>query len=573
MPAVSAPRWLRSLGTRISKYLGSFSPTGLVLALVFLCASMAPSLIPRNWYFQGLLSGLSMIAGYGMGTTVGAVTRWLGFTTPWSARVKMILWLILAGVTAIAVPVFTVLGANWQTELRLLFGMPGEGPSRIISQLFLGIAIAIGLLGIGRLLRRSGIWVSRKLSRWIPRRAAILASVLIVAFLTVSVLEGTLINGTLRTLNNLYEASDKGYPANREQPTSAQRSGSEQSLSSWDSLGLQGRRFVTDNPTLEEIREFAPKSPALADVPVQEPIRVYAGLDPKGSLKETAKQVVAELDRTNAWDREVLAVVTATGTGWIDPAFTATFELMHGGNTAIASMQYSYLPSWVGFITDRDTPPAAGRALFEAVYEAWLEKPEDSRPKLYVFGLSLGSYGMQGAFSGLQDMTERTDGALFVGTPSFTPNWQFFTNNRDAGSHEIVPVFDGGARVRFNAQPNSAMDLWAEGEDWKEPRIAYVQHASDAVVWWSPDLLLTAPDWLSEPAGVDRRVNMVWLPTVTFWQVTLDMFVAGEVPAGHGHAYQLEYTDALAAVTTPAGWSQRDSDLLKDNVSNMTSGN
>lgn len=564
------PPWIQKLLVRARTYGGSLSPTGLVFALFFLCASMAPSLIPRAWLFQGLLTGLSMVGGYAIGASIGATVRWLGFSAPWAPKVSKILWWVFAGAAAISIPLFTILGARWQTELRVLFGMQGEGPSRIISQLVVGVLLAIALLSAARLLRRATQWVSLKLSRWVPRRAAIVAAVVIVAVLGITLVNDTVVKGGMRTLNNLYATSDKGYPDGREQPSWSERSGSPDSLSDWDSLGFQGRNFVTDDPSLQELEDFAATAPALQDVDVKVPIRVYAGLSADDSLQNTAAQVVAELDRTNAWEREVLVVATATGTGWIDPSFTTTFELMHGGNTAIASMQYSYLPSWVSFVSDRNTPPAAGRALFEAVYEAWLEQPEETRPELYVYGLSLGSYGMQGAFSGLQDMTERTDGALFVGTPSFTPNWQFFTEHRDPGSPEIAPVFDGAHRVRFSAQPNSAAALMDYPGKWKAPRVAYLQHASDAVTWWSPDLIFSAPDWLDEPAGPDRRVNMIWLPSVTFWQVTFDMFVAGGTPPGHGHSYHLEYTESLAALTAPQNWSQTDSDLLMDNMSQRT---
>lgn len=531
---------------------------------------MAPSLIPRAWLFQGLLTGISMMGGYAIGASVGATVRWLGFTTPWSPKVSKVLWWVLLGAAALSIPLFTTLGAKWQTELRLLFGMEGDGPSRIIAQLIVGVLLAIALLTLARLFRKWTRWVSSKLSRWVPRRAAIVGAVVIVAVLAVTIVNDTVIKGGLRTLNSLYATSDKGYPDGRELPVLTEHSGSLDSLSSWDSLGYQGRNFVTDDPSVEEIKEFAATTPALQGAEAKVPIRVYAGLSEDDSLQKTATHVVAELDRTHAWDREVLVVATATGTGWIDPSFTATLELMHGGDTAIASMQYSYLPSWVSFVSDRNTPPAAGRALFEAVYEAWLEQPEENRPELYVYGLSLGSYGMQGAFSGLQDMTERTNGALFVGTPSFTPNWQFFTEHRDAGSPEIAPVFDGADRVRFSAQANGGAALMDYPGPWKEPRVAYLQHSSDAVTWWSPNLMFSAPDWLNEPAGVDRRVDMIWLPTVTFWQVTFDMFVAGGTPPGHGHSYHLEYTESLAALTTPNNWSQADSDLLMDNMNHRT---
>ena len=47
-------------------------------------------------------------------------------------------------------------------------------------------------------------------------------------------------------------------------------------------------------------------------------------------------------------------MATSIGTGWIDPDASRALELMHGGNTAIVSMQCSFLPSWISFVTDLD---------------------------------------------------------------------------------------------------------------------------------------------------------------------------------------------------------------------------
>ena len=77
-------------------------------------------------------------------------------------------------------------------------------------------------------------------------------------------------------------------------------------------------------------------------------------------------------------------------------------------------------------------------------------------------------------------------------------------------------------------------------------------HASDPIVWWSPRLLLSEPDWTSEPPGKDVLEGVVWLPLVTFWQVTADLTFAGGVPEGHGHAYKSEYVDAWNTVLRPA---------------------
>lgn len=542
------------------------STTGVVAATLAWCISLAPSLIPRNWLFQAILTGILVAIGYGFGAMLGGFTRWLGFTTPWGNRTSAVLWRIFVPLAVFSVVACAYFGAQFQSELRVLFGMPASAPWKFVWQAVIAIALAVGLVAVGRLLRRVGRWIARKLSRWFPYRAAVLSAVIIVAVAFAMLVDGTLVRGTLSVLNSTYATSDKDSPRDAEPPVSALRSGSPQSLESWESLGFQGRAFVSGGPDRSELASFSSTTDHFDASMSKDPIRVYAGLAADRDLHKTAQQVVAELDRTGAWDRKVLMVATATGTGWIDPALSSSLEFLHNGDTAIASMQYSYLPSWLSFLTDRTTPPLAGKALFEAVYEAWLQRPEAERPELYVSGLSLGSFGMQGAFSGLQDITERTDGALFVGTPSFTPHWMHYTESRDAGSREIAPIFDGGRQVRFSSQSGGAQDLWSISGEWRSPRVAYVQHASDAVIWWSPDLIWNAPDWINEERGVDRPRNMRWYPVVTFLQVTFDMFVAGGVPAGHGHMYVREYADALAAVTHQDQLSAHELEVLKDRV-------
>ncbi len=550
--------------THCAVWFARLSPAGVAFGVFTWCVSLAPSLVPRSWVFQGVLSGVSIILAYAFGASVGGFMRWLGFDTPWPGRVTRILWRVFLPIAAFSIVASAYFGADFQTRLRILFEMPGNSPYMFIGQAIIAFSLAIVVLSLSRLLRRIGNWVAAKLGRWFPRRAAILASALIVAVAVLMLVDGTLVRGSMNALNSMYATSDKEYAGNVEQPTRDTRSGSPASLSSWDSLGKMGREFVSGGPSVDDLQALADQTKSLAGREARDPIRVYAGLGQEHDLDATAQQVIAELDRTNAWDRKALLVATATGTGWIDPAASTTFEYLNAGDTAIASMQYSYLPSWVSFLSDRGTPPQAGKALFEAVYAAWLEKPEDSRPKLYVYGLSLGSYGMQGAFSGLQDLNERTDGAVFVGTPSFTDHWRYFTERRDPGSQQIAPVFDGGKQVRFSASPDDASGLWDIAPVWKDPKVVYVQHASDAVTWWSPELIWNAPDWIDEEPAVDRPMTMRWYPIVTFLQVTFDMFVAGDVPPGHGHMYLREYVDAFAAVTQESRWDTADIDLVKE---------
>ena len=90
---------------------------------------------------------------------------------------------------------------------------------------------------------------------------------------------------------------------------------------------------------------------------------------------------------------------------------------------------------------------------------------------------------------------------------------------------------------------------------WNNPRMVYLQHASDPIVWWSPRLIVSRPEWLAEPRGRDVSPSIRWIPFVTFWQVTADMAFSTEVPAGHGHNYGPSAVPAWADIIPPQGWT------------------
>ena len=73
------------------------------------------------------------------------------------------------------------------------------------------------------------------------------------------------------------------------------------------------------------------------------------------TAEERAALAVKELDRTDAWSREVLVVMGTTGTGWIEPQSSDSLEYLWNGDTAEVTIQYSYLPSWISFLVDKQT--------------------------------------------------------------------------------------------------------------------------------------------------------------------------------------------------------------------------
>lgn len=312
------------------------------------------------------------------------------------------------------------------------------------------------------------------------------------------------------------------------QPVSLTRSGASDSMVKWEALGRQGRAFVAGGAAPAELA-------ALSDRPAAEPVRVYVGLRSAPSVRQRAALAVAELERTGAFQRRVLVILHPTGTGWVDPHAVDPLELMHGGDTAAVAVQYSYRPSWLVMISGKhDVANETARALFEAVHERWVRLPEMSRPRLLVFGESLGAFGSEQVFAGLDDAQRRTDGVLWVGPPGAAPLWQQLTAQREPASPIWQPVHNGATQVRFGAD---AAALTAPPGPWPKPRIVYLQNSSDPIIWWSWDLLFDRPEWLTGPRGPDVSERMPYVPVVTFLQVTVDLTTSQSVPFGHGHSY------------------------------------
>ncbi|MFZ1323888.1 MAG: alpha/beta-hydrolase family protein [Candidatus Saccharimonadales bacterium] len=525
---------------------------GLVFLLFFFMVSMLPSLLPRPWWLQGAVSGISMAVGYGLGTAVSWLARWLFEKEPKPGR-KRQAWRILkyAGIPLLIA--ILLLGRHWQNEVRMLLGVEPINAS-LLAVFILSAGLFVGLLGIARSVRRLARKLMRIAQKKLPRRVGASLGIVSAGLLVYLLISGVLLNGFLALANKGFGARDNTAPEGIIQPTQSERSGSPDSIVPWEKIGFQGRGFVGSGPSVSEISDYN-KSPA------KEPIRVYAGLASADTAEARAELALAELKRTGAFDRKVLVVATSTGTGWLDPKVVDAIEFMHGGDTAIVSQQYSFLPSWISFLVDQQEARDAGRALYDTVIDEWRTLPADSRPKLIVYGLSLGSFGGQSAFSGINDIRRSTDGALFVGSPNDSEVWRKTTDSRDAGSPEWQPVYKGGETVRF---ASTKQDILADQTNWQGSRVLFVQHANDPVVWFSFDLIFHKPDWLSEPRGRAVSDDTAWYPVVTFLQVGLDQAIAASAPVGDGHYYMDTSVYAWAAVVPPDGWDQEKSASLQD---------
>jgi uncharacterized membrane protein len=555
-PPAAAPATGAASSSGRRRWLPRYTWSGTLAALLFGCASLTPSLLPRGWVLQGLIAGITAAIGYGVGVTVAwfvaEVTE--GRMSP---GFRHRAWQVLAATGALLLLVMLWLGARWQRQIHELMGLDAPEGWSSLGVVVLAVVVFALLVAIGRGVRLLARWLVRGLDRLLPRRVARPLGVAVVTVLVVFLLNGVLFQGLVEAMNSAFSVKDDGTEEGAVEPAAQERSGSPASLVAWQELGLQGRNFAGTGPTPQELEAFSGR-------PARQPVRAYVGLASAEDVRDRAALAVRELERAGGFDRAVLVVVTTTGTGWVDPAASDSLEYEFNGDTAMVAMQYSYLPSWLSFLVDQVKARDAGRALFDAVYGEWAGLPEDSRPQLYVFGESLGTFGGEAAFSGIADVENRTDGVLWAGPPNFNELWRSLVADREEGTPEWLPVYDDGRTVRFADQ---APDLGRPPGAWGDPRVVYLQNASDPIVWWSPRLILNHPDWLRGERGPDVSPGMVWLPFVTFWQVSADLVFAVDVPDGHGHTYQADYVDGWAEVAQPPGWTDDDTARLRPLVS------
>lgn len=317
--------------------------------------------------------------------------------------------------------------------------------------------------------------------------------------------------------------------AYNKQPTMLTVSGGPGSQVPFDTLSREGRRVVNMALPAVEIEEVTGK-------PAMDPIRAFVGLASAPLVDERVDILMRELEDLGAFDRKVLCFASPTGTGYVNYVMMETLEYLTGGDCATFALQYSLRPSFIAL--DRvSMGREQNRAMLHALTWRLRAMPEDRRPKLVVFGESLGAHTMQDAF-----LHEGTNGferagvsrALFIGTPAgsgWAQRWRLNPDKADP-HHKVVEV---ASYQEWLALPE---------ERRHDARIFLVSHHEDPITKFHPQLAVEAPAWLQEPRepGVPRGI--LWRPVGTFLNIGVDLVNSTDVVPGvfvaRGHDYRAD---------------------------------
>jgi uncharacterized membrane protein len=525
----------------------------LLLGLTFFAASLTPSLIPRPWILQGVLAGLVTGIGYMIGQL--ALSAWRGLELPrFTGRAARIAHAIVA-IPVVALLIWTLLrAAEWQDSVRVRFGLEPVEDYGTLGIVAVAVAIFLVCFAIGWAIQKLFDLLRHRLYRIMPMRTAnVLGLALAVVIVFVVTRDGVIQAG--------FDLADKSYAAAQNlfadappAPTDPRLPGSPDSFVDWGAMGQPGRNFILDGPDAEAISAFSGRA-------AEDPIRVYVGRAQDEDPQVRAELALKELQRLGAFDRSVLIVASPTGTGWLDPGGHEPLEFMHDGDVATVAVQYSYLQSPLALIFETQSGLDQATATMRTIYGYWRTLPPEARPRFYLHGISLGAWSSMYSLDIYRVINDPIDGALWTGPPFPSQLWNRAVAARNPGSPYVLPEVGTGELVRFASQYGG---LDRTSGPWGAIRIVYLQHASDAIVFYEPASVWRAPEWMSEPPAPDVSPALRFIPVVTQLQLALDMALALGVPPGYGHNYAAEdYIGPWVAVTDPQEWSIEDSARLK----------
>jgi uncharacterized membrane protein len=353
----------------------------------------------------------------------------------------------------------------------------------------------------------------------------------------VGAISGALYMFIKKTYDDIEQNADDLETGFTDRPTSTYLSGGPDSAINWSSLSLQGRRHIATALTPAQIT-------AVMHGDAMQPVRIFVGIDSADTEEERVELALAELERTGAFERAYIVVVSPTGTGYVNYVMSESVEYQTRGNVASVTMQYSKRPSPMSL--DRvDEGHIQYRMLLNRISKRLQGMPAKKRPRILLFGESLGAWTSQDALmhSGTDGLRAlQIDRALWIGTPKGS-KWkeQVLANTMLNTDKELVGLFDSYEDVE--KLDKSTRDVL---------RYVMVTHYNDPIAQFGLEMLIKQPEWVADeskrPKGMSS--NTKYRSPTLFVQTLIDMKnalkpIPGEFVA-NGHDYRADLARFVA---------------------------
>ncbi|WP_208028850.1 alpha/beta-hydrolase family protein [Rhabdothermincola sediminis] len=339
---------------------------------------------------------------------------------------------------------------------------------------------------------------------------------------------------------------DPGYDTPPDTPACSAGPGSAVSFSR---TGRQGRRFLLNRPSADDIHSVM-GTPARA-----EPVRVFVGYDAARTPEDRVALALRELERAGAFDRSILVVGCPAGTGYVNTVPFEAVDHLALGDAAGVAVQYERLPSLLA-LHRTGVGGEHVRLLLAGIRDALAERPPSCRPRVVLYGESLGAWAGQNAFlhRGLRGLDELgVQRALFVGTPYYSGWLHEVLGGRDVTPGSVLEVPSALPLRSLSPAQRAAL------------RVVLLTHHNDPVRKINLGLLVQRPDWLSHQRPPTVPARQRFRPMITGFQTIVDTANAThQVPGvfrATGHDYRLDVPAVVREVfelpsPTPGQWER-----------------
>jgi uncharacterized membrane protein len=241
--------------SRLGRYFSSYNFLGTVIGALFVYLGFLPTLLPRGWVLQGVLSAVLFTIGYSIGLIISHFYRRFKnkeIATSKKQQLRKYTFIVLAILYIVAL----VVGFHWQQDVRALVNQPPEYSFSVIGTTLVALLIIAFILLVARSIRSLYGWLKRLINRHVPKPIAYTAAWVITVLLVIGILNGVIISGVMGLLNQGYSVKNGTTDEGIVQPSDMHLSGSPKSLIKWDTLGRQGRSFIGRVPSTNQLSSF-----------------------------------------------------------------------------------------------------------------------------------------------------------------------------------------------------------------------------------------------------------------------------------------------------------------------------